>query len=400
MSPSGSKAVVVGGSLGGLIAALWLKEAGFDVIVLERSPTSLTSKGAGIALHPQCVRYFQQKSNFSYEQVSIKIEQLTYLRSPPKPPLPPIPISIRVASYNSMIAAYKYHFPSDKYFLGHEVNEIEQTDDLVTVSTKNGKTFQCDLLVCADGTESSSRAILLGNQLKPPRYSGYVAWRGIVHESKISSNALEVLGKSITLHMTKDGHVIAYPIPFVSDDLKERKTFINWIWYWNIKEGEMLDDLLTDVHGVRRACSLRPGTVQEKHLKVFKESLGELSEILQETFSATEHPFLQAVQDRETDNIAFGRVCLLGDAAFAVRPHVAVGTAKAANDALELMHALLRNRNDVKSALLEYDEKQGKVGRACLHRSVELGERLQRGHWEEGQMLELGLFEVMDSTMT
>ena len=38
--------------------------------------------------------------------------------------------------------------------------------------------------------------------------------------------------------------------------------------------------------------------------------------------------------------MAFGRVCLIGDAAFAVRPHAAAGTAKAADDGWALAEEL------------------------------------------------------------
>ena len=41
--------IVVGGSLGGLTAALVLRDAGCDVRVFERSSSALQARGAGIA---------------------------------------------------------------------------------------------------------------------------------------------------------------------------------------------------------------------------------------------------------------------------------------------------------------------------------------------------------------
>ncbi|HEV7534733.1 MAG TPA: FAD-dependent monooxygenase, partial [Acidimicrobiia bacterium] len=55
--PVPGRAVVVGGSLGGLNAALWLADAGWDVEILERSRSPLEGRGAGIVLHPATVRY-------------------------------------------------------------------------------------------------------------------------------------------------------------------------------------------------------------------------------------------------------------------------------------------------------------------------------------------------------
>ena len=49
---------IVGGSLGGLITALQLRDVGCDVQVFERSPVPLEGRGAGIVLHPVTVRYF------------------------------------------------------------------------------------------------------------------------------------------------------------------------------------------------------------------------------------------------------------------------------------------------------------------------------------------------------
>ena|SRR5665213_1069848 len=46
------RATVVGGSIGGLTAALLLRDEGWDVHVHERSPAALQSRGAGIVVHP------------------------------------------------------------------------------------------------------------------------------------------------------------------------------------------------------------------------------------------------------------------------------------------------------------------------------------------------------------
>jgi 2,6-dihydroxypyridine 3-monooxygenase len=51
------RVVVVGGSLGGLTAALVLRDAGATVDVYERSPAPLHDLDAGIVLHPATARY-------------------------------------------------------------------------------------------------------------------------------------------------------------------------------------------------------------------------------------------------------------------------------------------------------------------------------------------------------
>lgn len=50
------KAIVAGGSLGGLFAANLLTRSGWDVDVFERVPEELAGRGAGIVTHPELFR--------------------------------------------------------------------------------------------------------------------------------------------------------------------------------------------------------------------------------------------------------------------------------------------------------------------------------------------------------
>ena len=45
------RAVVIGGSIGGLFAGLFLRKVGWDVSIHERAGEELASRGAGIATH-------------------------------------------------------------------------------------------------------------------------------------------------------------------------------------------------------------------------------------------------------------------------------------------------------------------------------------------------------------
>ena len=47
------RALVIGGSLGGLLSANLLLRAGWDVEVFEQSSEELTGRGAGIISHPE-----------------------------------------------------------------------------------------------------------------------------------------------------------------------------------------------------------------------------------------------------------------------------------------------------------------------------------------------------------
>jgi 2,6-dihydroxypyridine 3-monooxygenase len=89
-------------------------------------------------------------------------------------------------------------------------------------------------------------------------------------------------------------------------------------------------------------------------------------------------PFLQAVFDIDVPRMRSGRICLVGDAAFAVRPHAAAGTAKAAADGWELAAQVAAHPGDLDAALAAWEQRQLALGRALLQRNREIGDASQR----------------------
>ena len=99
---------------------------------------------------------------------------------------------------------------------------------------------------------------------------------------------------------------------------------MNFVWYRNYLEGSDLDDVLTDDSGQRRDISLPPGASRERHVaEVRAVATARLPAPFAQVVCGTVQPFLQVVYDIEVPRMAFGRVCLIGDAAFVVRPHAA-----------------------------------------------------------------------------
>jgi hypothetical protein len=74
-----SRALVAGGSLGGLTAALVLRDQGWDVDVLERSAVPLQDRGAGIVLHPITVRYLVERVGKAIGDIGVPASRLRYL---------------------------------------------------------------------------------------------------------------------------------------------------------------------------------------------------------------------------------------------------------------------------------------------------------------------------------
>jgi 2,6-dihydroxypyridine 3-monooxygenase len=98
--------------------------------------------------------------------------------------------------------------------------------------------------------------------------------------------------------------------------------------------------------------------------------------------------------------MAFGRVCLIGDAAFACRPHAAAGSAKAADDARRLGEALRAAGGDVVAALAAWEPGQLELGRAVHARTQAAGRQSQVDcTWRPGQPLPFGLHAAGDSVV-
>src|SRR4051794_3122544 len=67
------RAAVIGGSIGGLTAALLLRDAGWEVDVFERSGTLLEGRGGGIVLHPATARYLVERAGVPIDELGVSV---------------------------------------------------------------------------------------------------------------------------------------------------------------------------------------------------------------------------------------------------------------------------------------------------------------------------------------
>jgi len=135
---------------------------------------------------------------------------------------------------------------------------------------------------------------------------------------------------------------------------------------------------MTGRDGVRRPVSLPPGAATETAVTGMREAARvQLAGPIAEAVVRAPEPFVQVIYDIAVPRMAFGRVCLLGDAAFAVRPHAAAGTAKAAADGWALAGELEAAGGDVCAALAGWERRQLALGRALLARCREIGDSSQ-----------------------
>ena len=375
-----------------------LREVGFDVEVFERSETPLEGRGAGIVLHPASVRHLTDVAGVDVGDIGAPARVLRY-EDRAGNVVHEEPCGYRFTSYFWLHQALLACFDRDRYHLGREVTALEQDASGVTVEVDPGAPQRCALLVFADGIHSTGRQLLLP-EVKP-LYAGYVGWRGTVSEAELSPATFDVLHEAITYFVTAGGHILAYPIPSLDGSLEPGRRLTNWVWYRNMRQGTELDELMTDVHGVRRSLSLAPGMVRRGALDELRTTARRtLPPALAEMVAKTRDPFVQVVVDLEVSRMAFGRVCLIGDAAFALRPHAAAGTAKAAEDAWKLGEALGSRGRDVVAALHDWEPAQLALGRRALARTRAAGRRSQfEGTWCPGDPLPFGLYEVGDSAL-
>lgn len=374
------RVAVVGGSLGGLTAGLVLRDLGCEVDVYERATAELQSRGAGIVVLEETSRYLRERAGMDLARLTVGTTWLRYLdaaggvvyeeRRP-----------YRYSGWHTLYRALLGCFGTERYHLGREVIGFEQTPDDVRVRLADGTVVVCDLLVCADGIGSASRARLVPSAR--PEYAGYVAWRGTVPEELVDPAALAPFADALVYQVIPASHILVYPIPSREGDTEPGRRLLNFVWYRNYAPGGELEDLMTDRDGRRHDVTLPPGSAREEHLHEMRDfARRALAPQLAAVVEATEEPFVQVIFDIAVDRMVSGRVCLIGDAAFALRPHIAAGTAKAAADAWALAEALARADGDVERALHDWEVGQIALGRAALERARRNGNRSQfEGTW-------------------
>jgi 2,6-dihydroxypyridine 3-monooxygenase len=385
-SPLG--AIVVGGSLGGLSTALVLADLGADVLVFERSGTELEQRGAGIGFLPESSRYLAERGGVDLDTISTVTHHVRYLDRAGAVTHDQHH-TYRFSSWNAVYRGLLACFGRERYRLGHEVVDITEPADRaagpVEVRVADGTRHRADVVVCADGVGSTFRDRWLPDARR--RYAGYVAWRGMVPEVDVPADVATALGDAITYHVYANSHILVYPIPGLDGSVAPGERLLNFVWYRNYLDDGDLRDVLTDRDGTAREISLPPGAARDDHLAELRATaVARLPAPIATVVTSVEQPFLQVVYDVEVSRMAFGRRCLVGDAAWVARPHAAAGTAKAAADAWALGDALagvVSGHTTVADALRAWEPGQMELGRQLLERTRRIGAHSQvHGTWD------------------
>ncbi|MFC0513094.1 hypothetical protein ACFFGT_02745 [Mucilaginibacter angelicae] len=369
---------IIGGSLGGLVTGIALQEAGHHVSIYEKSKGELEDRGAGIVLQDELINFFNKYHIASIKDISVPIFKRTYINKEGNKIYEQDVIQLMTA-WGTIYHRLQKRFPKEHYYYEHKLKSFYQDKGRVTVEFENGKNENFDLLIGADGTNSTVR-----NELFPEIhhvYAGYVGWRGVVPEAELDSRVLREFQDRFTFYNMDHSHILCYLIPGNQDEVSVGNRRLNWVWYWNVKPGEEIDSLLTDINGNLRNSFVPEGYVRPQFIDQ-QTAIAEmvLPPIFQSLWTATKNPFLQPINDLSVKKMYQGRVALVGDSAFTPRPHTAASTAKAVSNGISLAHFLKINGNDIEAALRQWEEPQLSLGNYLYKRGVTLGDQSQFGY--------------------
>jgi 2-polyprenyl-6-methoxyphenol hydroxylase-like FAD-dependent oxidoreductase len=371
---SGRRALVIGGSMSGLLAALVLARRGWDVQVFERVETELAGRGAGIVAQPQLRDAFRDIGIDSAVELGVAVEfrrsygidgrLMSEIRCPQI-----------LTSWDRIYRLLRDAFPSARYHRGKTLAEVTMHPRSVSAQFADGETAEGDLLIGADGLRSTVRAQFLPEAV--PLYAGYVAWRALIPEAALSPATHRDLFGYLAFCHPPGEQMLGYPVAGPDNDLRPGHRAYNLVWYRPADEDTELPRLLTDAAGTTHAISIPPPLIHPEVIAEMRRAAERLlAPQFREIVRLAVQPFIQPIYDVAAAKMAFGRVVILGDAAFVARPHVAIGVAKAADDALALASSL-EQCGDVERGLARFEALRLGVGHRVIERARHLGAYLQ-----------------------
>ncbi|MFZ0836700.1 MAG: FAD-dependent monooxygenase, partial [Xanthobacteraceae bacterium] len=304
------KALIIGGSMAGLFAALLLRQRGMEVVVFERAATELSGRGAGIATHTQILDVIESLGLDTRELgVGIRLRRVfgadgRLVAETLRPQL--------MTSWDRLFTLLRAALPAACYRRDQEFVRAELNDGSVTAHFADGARASGDLLIGADGLRSGVRASLIAQQ--PLLYAGYVAWRALAPEHAFPKELHDDLFDALGFSLPPGEQMLGYPVAGPGNDLRPGHRRYNIVWYRPADE-PTLARLLTDAHGHRHDISIPPPLIPERTIAELRASGTILAPQFRTVLDLCDRPFLQPIYDFEVACMHAGRVALIGDAA-------------------------------------------------------------------------------------
>lgn len=349
------RAVVVGGGLGGLAAAVALTQAGIDVQVHEQAQ-QLTEVGAGVSLAPNGLRMLERLGlSESVERAGARYMRAQLLLSDGQPAThepdqftrPGRNVGIHRADLLALLAG---QLPAGAVQTGHRCRGFSQDAGAATVVFADETTATADVVIGADGIHS----VLQGFVVAPekPVFSGVVAYRGLV--PRIDACRPD----AFQMWVGESKHFLVFPV----------------------RAGQLLNyvGFVPSDTSVRESWSARGDTAAlAAHFAGWDPVIGQV-------IAAISGPggsgFQWGMYDRASlPRWSIGRLTLLGDAAHPMLPHLGQGVNQALEDAVVLATLLGAGASsaDVPGALAAYERL-----RRDRTAGVQLDSRWQGAGWD------------------
>ena len=342
------RAIVVGGGIGGLTAAIALRRIGIEAVVFERAG-ELREIGAGLALAANATRALGKLGLADALQgigVPARVAEYRSWRGEVLSRLPVSELAEKVGAESTAVhradlqAVLLRELDEGAVRLGAECVGFEQESRGVRALFAGGWEERGDALIGADGFHSVVRARLLGDGR--PRYAGYTAWRAVVTPGR---------------ELFPAGAVFEYwgrGTRYICAQVGEGRVY--WAVSKNAREGEK------DV----------PGATKDALLELLRGWHGPIQPLIEAT---EEVEILRTdIYDREPLGKRWGEgsVTLLGDAAHPMTPDLGQGACQAIEDAVVLA-GCLRKEGDVGDALRLYEARRGERTAHIVRQSRRIG---------------------------
>jgi FAD-dependent urate hydroxylase len=342
------KAIVIGAGIGGLCAAIALRDAALDVSIYERV-SQIREVGAGLSLWPNAIKAFD-KLGLGTALRGISIPQIDggihdwrgglitgssthFLETH-------FGASIIMAHRAELLAMLMDAAKDIPTHTNMHFKSYEQDTSGVTANFENGERARADILIGADGIKSLLRKQMFTADTSP-RYSGYTAWRAVTHFDYPSDS-------------TYWGEVWGCGLRFGLAPMSNQRVY----WF-----------------AVQNAPENTPPPAQG-HKAHLLDLFGQLHHPIPELLASTDESVIlnNPIYDiAPLDHWVDGRVALLGDAAHAMTPNLGQGACQAIEDAVALKTAF-ESTSDIKAAFTLYQTKRLKRANGIVTQSRRIGQ--------------------------